>query len=127
MLQALTLILLCQLAGEAVARATGLPVPGPVLGMGLMLGLMALSDRVAGMVVPVGEAILRHLALLFVPAGVGVVGHLDRLGAQAGWLLLAIVISTLLALLVGALVFLVVARLTGSDERAGCEEGDGNA
>ncbi|MCC5988256.1 MAG: CidA/LrgA family protein [Pararhodobacter sp.] len=113
MIQALTLILLCQLLGETLARMLGLPVPGPVLGMGLMLALLALSQRVAALVVPVGEGILRHLALLFVPAGVGVVGHLDRLGAQAGWLMLAIVLSTFLALLAGALAFLAVARLTG--------------
>lgn len=114
MIHALTLILLCQVVGETLARAAGLPVPGPVLGMGLMLALLSLSDRVAALVVPVGEGILRHLALLFVPAGVGVVGHLDRLGTQAGWLMLAIVVSTFLALLAGALTFLAVARLTGT-------------
>ena len=117
MIQALTLILLCQLLGETLARMLGLPVPGPVLGMGLMLTLLVLSERVAALVVPAGEGILRHLALLFVPAGVGVVGHLDRLGAQAGWLMLAIVASTFLALLAGALAFLAVARLTGNGWR----------
>jgi len=114
MIQALTLILLCQVAGETAVRAIGLPLPGPVLGMGLMLALLALSERIAGAVVPVGQGMLRHLSLLFVPAGVGVVGHLDRLGPQALWLLLAIVVSTLLALVSGALAFLAVARLTGT-------------
>lgn len=114
MIQALALILLCQLVGETVTRAAGLPAPGPVLGMGLLLLLLALSERLAVLVVPLGEGILRHLALLFVPAGVGVVGHLDRLGSQALWLLLAIVLSTVLALLAGALAFLAVSRLTGS-------------
>ena len=123
MIQALTLILLCQLLGETLARMLGLPVPGPVLGMGLMFALLVASERVAALVVPVGEGILRHLALLFVPAGVGVVGHLDRLGAQAGWLMLAIVASTFLALIAGALSFLAVARLTGAGWR---EDGDGN-
>ncbi len=125
MIHALTLILLCQLIGETLVRVAGLPVPGPVLGMGLMLALLSVSERAAALVVPVGEGILRHLALLFVPAGVGVVGHLDRLGTQAAWVLLAIVLSTLLALLAGALAFLAVAWLTGGrdDERAA---GEGN-
>jgi holin-like protein len=123
MIQALTLILLCQLAGEAVARALALPVPGPVLGMGAMLVLLAASDRVAAAVVPVGQGILRHLSLLFVPAGVGVVGHLDRLGAEALWLMVAIVVSTVLAIGAGALAFKLVAWATGSGQEAGPRDG----
>ncbi|MCW1931342.1 CidA/LrgA family protein [Pararhodobacter zhoushanensis] len=114
MIRALTLILLCQLAGEAAARALGLPVPGPVLGMALLWALMSASAPLAAMVRPVGEGILRHLSLLFVPAGVGVIGHLDRLGSQALALGLAIVVSTALAIAAGALAFTLVARLTGS-------------
>lgn len=114
MIRALTLILLCQLAGEVSARGLGLPVPGPVLGMALLWGLMAARAPLAEAVRPVGEGILRHLSLLFVPAGVGVVGHLDRLGPQALALGLAIVVSTALAIAAGALAFTLVARLTGS-------------
>ena len=38
MLQALTLLFLCQLAGEVMVQALGLTFPGPVLGMGLLFG-----------------------------------------------------------------------------------------
>jgi holin-like protein len=127
MIQALTLILLCQLAGETVARALGLPVPGPVLGMGLMVALLAASERVAAAVVPVGQGILRHLSLLFVPAGVGVVGHVDRLGAEAAWLMVAIVVSTVLAIAAGALAFKLVAWATGAGTGAGSGAGSGGA
>ena len=106
----------CQLSGEALARLLGLPVPGPVLGMGLMLVLLSSSARIAALVVPVGTGILRHIALLFVPAGVGVVGHLDRLGPQAAALALAIAVSTALAIAAGALAFVLVARLAGSGD-----------
>lgn len=116
MIRALALILSCQLAGEAGARFLSLPVPGPVLGMALLWGLMVLLPRVAEAVMPVGEGILRHLSLLFVPAGVGVVGHLDRLGPQALALGAAILISTALAIAAGALAFTLVARLTGSHD-----------
>lgn len=40
MIGALAALLLCQLAGEALARAFGLPVPGPVIGMGLLLAAL---------------------------------------------------------------------------------------
>jgi len=114
MIRALALILLCQLAGEAATRATALPVPGPVLGMALLWALMSASTVVADTVRPVGEGILRHLSLLFVPAGVGVVGHLQTLGPQALALGVAILVSTVLAIAAGALTFAAVARLTGS-------------
>ncbi|WP_435257729.1 CidA/LrgA family protein [Thioclava sp. FR2] len=114
MLHALLLILACQLAGETLARATGLPLPGPVLGMTLLLALMVLSKRLAEIIRPVAQAILARLSLLFVPAGVGVVGHISTLGNQTLALLGAIFVSTILAIAVGALTFSAVARLTGA-------------
>ena len=86
------------------------------LPMALLWALMVLLPRVAEAVMLVGEGILRHLSLLFVPAGVGVVGHLDRLGPQALALGAAILISTALAIAAGALAFTLEARLTGSHD-----------
>lgn len=114
MIRALALILACQLAGEAGSRALSLPVPGPVLGMALLWALMVAAPPVADLVRPVGEGILRHLSLLFVPAGVGVVGHAATLGPQAFGLAVAIVASTVLAIAAGSGAFVLVARLTGS-------------
>ena len=118
MIHALTLILLCQLAGETVTRSLGWPVPGPVLGMVLLFALMLASGRLAALVVPTGEGILRHLSLLFVPAGVGVVGHLPTLATHGLGVALALVISTILALAMGAGAFVMVARLTGGQDDA---------
>jgi holin-like protein len=114
LIQALALLLLFQLAGEAAARAAGLPVPGPVLGMALLVAVLAAVPRLADIVRDAAQGLLAHLSLLFVPAGVGVVGHLDRLGGQGGAILLAIVVSTALAIAVGALTFAGVARLMGN-------------
>ena len=44
MIRALTLLFGCQLIGETIVRAAGLPFPGPVLGMGLLFaGLLAVG------------------------------------------------------------------------------------
>lgn len=99
-----------------MTRALGLPVPGPVLGMALLWALMSASAWISEQVRPVAEGILRHLSLLFVPAGVGVVGHLDRLGPQGFALGLAIVVSTALAIIVGALAFTLTTRITERDD-----------
>ncbi|MBR3372372.1 MAG: CidA/LrgA family protein [Rhodobacteraceae bacterium] len=114
MIHALALILLCQLAGEALSRLFGLPAPGPVLGMGLLFVLMLAVPRLGDFMRPTGEGILRHLTLLFVPAGVGVVGHLRQLGENGLALGVALVGSTVLAIAAGVLTFVFVARLTGA-------------
>jgi len=113
MIHALALILLCQLTGEGVSRFLALPVPGPVLGLAILFVLMLASDRVAALVRPTADGILRHLSLLFVPAGVGVVGHLGSLSQYGGKLAVVLIASTALALVAGVLAFVVVARLTG--------------
>ena len=59
------------------------------------------------------DGLLKHLSMLFVPAGVGVVQQLDLLGEEGGRLLAVIVLSTIIALAVTALTFAAVARLMG--------------
>jgi len=112
----LLVLLAFQLLGEVATRALGWPVPGPVVGLVLLLALFLALPRVAEAMRPTANGLLSHLSLLFVPAGVGVVAHLDLLGAHGGPLILALVISTLVAITVGALVFVGVARLIGARE-----------
>ena len=114
MIHALFAILAAQLLGEAVSRGLSLPIPGPVLGMIFMVAALRAAPRLAELVRPVANGILSHLSLLFVPAGVGVVGHLSSLGASGPAILLSLLVSTALSITVGALVFAATARLTGN-------------
>jgi putative effector of murein hydrolase LrgA (UPF0299 family) len=116
MLASLAAFLLCQLAGEAVVRGASLPIPGPVVGMVLLFIVMVSGAPLPGMLRDTADGILRHLSLLFVPAGVGVVSNLDRLGANGVRLLVVIVISTVIALATTALVFAGVARIMGDKD-----------
>lgn len=122
MLRAIAALLVCQLAGEAAARGLGLPVPGPVLGLLILLAALgAAAGR--GLVTPteiertelgrLAGALLGTIGILFVPAGVGVVQQLGRLAAHGPALLASLVGSTVLALLVTVLVFRAVRRLSG--------------
>ncbi len=112
----LTALLMFQLAGEVTARTLGLPVPGPVIGMAFLFVALLVSPRMADAISPTAKVLLAHLSLLFVPAGVGVVGHLNRLSTDGPALGLAIVGSTVLAIVAGVLTFLAVARLTGAPD-----------
>lgn len=101
MLGYLTVILVCQLVGETVVVWTGLPVPGPVLGMVLLfcgLVLRGLHEDLAR----VGDMLLTNLSLLFVPAGVGVMLHVALLGAEWVAISVALVVSTLATVAVTA-------------------------
>jgi holin-like protein len=113
---ALATLLCCQLAGEFVARAIAVPVPGPVIGLILLFALLALRGRVPAELQAVADGLLRHLSLLFVPAGVGIMLHAARLQAEWPAIAAAIVISSGLTIVVTAGVFRLVARLMPSAE-----------
>lgn len=102
-LRGLALLLLLQAAGEGLTHALGLPFPGPVVGLALLL--VALQWRpLREPVAAIAGLLLDHLSLLFVPVGVGVVTHLGLL-AHYGWqLLVVIVASTWIGMAVTALV-----------------------
>ncbi len=118
MIRGLTILLLCQLLGEIVSRALALPVPGPVLGLVLLVAGLHLrarrhgADRVEGTgVTRAADGLLQNLGLLFVPAGVGVVQYAGLLKSQALALGCALLGSTAVTLAVTVLVFVGVSRL----------------
>lgn len=122
MIRALALLLACQLTGEILARALGLPIPGPVIGLALLALGVLVHARVTGAdpsniesteLGRTATALLGSLGLLFVPAGVGVVQQLPVVGANGLALAAALVGSTVLTLVVTVYVFLFVKKLTG--------------
>ena len=100
MLRALTVLVLCQFIGEVVARAVGLPLPGPVVGLILLLVILMLRKGPDEALRDTSNGLLRHLSLLFVPAGVGIVTQLDALARDWLPILVAILVSTALGLAV---------------------------
>ncbi|MDP2410228.1 MAG: CidA/LrgA family protein [Pseudolabrys sp.] len=125
MLAALAALLACQLAGEAMVRAAGLPVPGPVAGMALLFLLMVARAPLPKALGDTADGMLKHLSLLFVPAGVGVVQNLNTLGDEGLRLVLVVVLATVIALAATALTFEYLARFMHVDENAADHDGRG--
>ena len=116
MLASLAALIACQIGGEVLHAALGIPVPGPVLGIGLLLvGLVAWS-RLAGAppALPAADALLSYLSLFFVPPGVGMVMRFAQLGRFWPVLAVAITASSILTLAVVGLVVQALLRRRAS-------------
>ena len=104
MIAALTVLLVFQLIGEITVVALRLPVPGPVVGMALLFITLIVRGAVTDDLRQTASGLLRHLSLLFVPAGVGVMAHLGRLSDEWWPIAVSLVVSTLVTIAVTALV-----------------------
>lgn len=112
-LRGLAWLLAFQSVGELLARGLHLPFPGPVIGMILLLP--ALRWQVVREPVNVcADFLLRHLSLLFVPVGVGVMTHLSLVSRYGVRILAVLVLSTLAGLVVTALGLHLLQRRAGS-------------
>lgn len=104
MIEGLLILLGFQAAGELLSWWLLPMIPGPVLGLVLLLAFLRWRRGVPASVDAVGSGILQHLGLLFVPASVGVVLFAPQLRTHGVALLLALVVSVLLTVGVTGLV-----------------------
>lgn len=116
MLQGFSVLMACWLAGEAIVHIFALTLPGSVAGM-LILLLIALVRRgVETQTADVGRQLLSHLALLFVPSGVGLMEHGPLFADEGVAMLAVLVLSTAVTMVVTALTlkYLLAWRKKGS-------------
>ena len=115
-LQGLAYLLVLQSAGELLSRGLGLPFPGPVVGMALLLPALYWK-AVRKPVALCAEFLLSHLSLLFVPVGVGVMTHLSLVSQYGLRLGVVIVLSTWLGLAATVLVLRAMGALEQTEPR----------
>ena len=84
MVRGLALLLTMQFLGELLSRWLVLPIPGNVVGMGLLLVFLAAGIVRVEWLEDAAELLLSHMALFFIPAGVGVMVYLDLIHRE--WL-----------------------------------------
>ena len=99
-LRAFVLIYACLYAGIAISSLLPITIPGSIIGMLIMFFLLALQILPAKWVNPGCYVLIRYMALLFVPNGVGVMQYYDVLRAQFGPVEVSCAISTLVVFLV---------------------------
>ena len=96
----ITALLIFQLLGEISVRLLNISIPGPVAGLLYLLIVLLIFKKFNK---PAPDSLeqsslilLNHLSLLFIPAGVGVMVHFQRI--QDEWL--AIIVALFLGVLI---------------------------
>ena len=111
MLKSLFIIFFYQLSGEAIQKIFEINIPGPVIGLILLLlsfiifsKKLTQSKKIIKEISVTSNQIINYLSLLFVPIGVGVVMHIDYLGDNLFKIFSIIIIGTLATLVFTAFV-----------------------
>lgn len=110
-LNGMTVLLIYQLIGEVIVRWLKLPLPGPVLGMSLLFVSLLIYKRVPLALETASTALLSHLSLLFIPAGVGLMLYFDALAKEWLPILVTLIASTLITMAVIALSMQLLMKL----------------
>jgi putative effector of murein hydrolase LrgA (UPF0299 family) len=110
MIAGLVEILLFQGLGELVSHFLVTMIPGPVIGLILLLAWFQLRKKVPEPVDLVASALVKHLGLLFIPAAVGVVIYWPQIRSHSLAVGVALVVSVVMTIAVTALVLKIVAR-----------------
>lgn len=98
MIQGLVMLVVGQLVGEAIVAVSGLPVPGAVVGMGLVLLLLVTRRGQMPELRRGGSALLMLVPLFLVPVSVGIMEQAAALQADAWPLAASLVISMVLGM-----------------------------
>ena len=106
MLRSIFVIFFFQLLGEFLKKFFEMSIPGPVIGLILLLVTLIFLKKFKKTaivnlktdVVNTSNYILSYLSLLFVPIGVGVVMHLSYLDNNLFRVLIIVFISTILTI-----------------------------
>jgi len=121
MLNSIFTIFLFQLAGEFVQKFFELSIPGPVIGLILLLSVLLLKNKYNRSpstfereLVSSCESLLNYLPLLFIPVGVGVVMHLTLLEENLISVITIVILGTLLTL---AITGFIMERLLKEDDQ----------
>jgi holin-like protein len=113
LLTSLGVLVAFALLGDALADVARLPLPGSVTGMLLLAGALRAKLLPETAVEPAATLLLRHMGLMFVPPGVGLMVHAGLLAREWMPIVAASAVSTLAVMLVTGLVHRRMARGDG--------------
>ncbi|ANE76984.1 CidA/LrgA family protein [Dickeya solani] len=118
-LRAFALIYLCLFAGNAISALLPITIPGSILGMLILFALLASQILPPGWVKPGCHLLIRYMALLFVPIGVGVMNYYGVLRDQFAPIVVSCLVSTFVVMIVVG----YTTQMMHRDRQAGSQNG----
>lgn len=118
LLRGLTWLVLFQLLGTAINHLFLSMLPGPIIGLVLLLAYLMLRGEVSAPLSEAASSLLRYLPLLLVPPAVGVMVYAKDIAADFWAIAGALLISCLVTLVfVGVLMQTLIHRQGKREER----------
>ena len=102
MLKGIITLLGFQFLGECISTLFSLLVPGPVIGMVLLLLFLIIRKSSFPSLDTAVANHLRYLPLVFIPAAMGIITQIDIISKEFLAILTALVLGTIIALIFGA-------------------------
>ncbi|MBU3013286.1 CidA/LrgA family protein [Poseidonibacter lekithochrous] len=98
MLKGIITLLVFQFLGECISILFSLLVPGPVIGMVLLLIFLIIRKSSFHSLDNSVGILLKYLPLLFIPAAMGIITQIDLISKEFFAIFIALVFGTLIAL-----------------------------
>ncbi|RXJ98607.1 hypothetical protein CRU98_09555 [Arcobacter sp. CECT 8986] len=102
MLKGIIVLLVFQFIGECISKLFSLLVPGPVIGMILLLIFLMIRKRSFQSLDNAVFIHLRYLPMLFIPAAMGIITQADILKKEFWAILISLLVGTIVALIFSA-------------------------
>lgn len=109
-LRQMAILLLLIFIGDVLNKVFGIPIPGNILGMILLLVALLTGIIKLHQIEEISKFLLEHLSFFFVPAGVGLLSVTGILKDSWYILLLIVIFTTILVLSTTALVVRLLRR-----------------
>jgi len=111
-------LLVFQVLGELASKMLLPSIPGPVIGLVLLLGSLIALGSIPPRLEQVAQTIVQHLGLLFIPTSAGIIMFLPMLRENLGAIVVALLISVAASIAVTGLVLKWLAGERADDEHA---------
>lgn len=111
------IILLCNLAGSAISGLSGLPLPGSVLGLLILLGLLVLKVVKVETVEPASALLTGFMMFFILPGGVNMMNSFAKLEGIVAQVVFIAILSTALCMLAAGYTAQGIAFLKGKGRK----------
>ncbi len=112
-IDAITLLLVCQLLGEGLRVILSIPIPGAILGMLLLLVWLMMVKKNRPTLKAVTSWLTAHLSIMFLPAAVGLINEKSNIKNYGLQIAFTVFCSSLITMSVSAYIFHLVAKKMG--------------